>query len=134
MAREFLDSNILVYAFVDDPRAVTAEAILARRCETSVQTLSEFANVARRKLGMGWSELNEALMAIRTLCGTIHPIDLETHQHALKLAESHGFSIFDALIVATALKAGCTILHTEDMQDGQIIENRLKISNPFKKN
>lgn len=51
MAGEFLDSNVLVYAFTDDPRAAAAQALLARRCAISVQGLNELANVARRKLG-----------------------------------------------------------------------------------
>jgi len=106
--------------------------ILVRRCDTSVQALNEFANVARRKLGMNWAEVTEALAAIRALCGTIHPLDLEIHQRAMQLAERHGFPVFDALIVAAALKGGCAILHSEDMQDGMEIEGQLQIRNPFK--
>jgi len=131
MDREFVDTNILVYAFVDNPRSKMAEAVLARRCDTSVQTLNEFANVARRKLGMTWQEINEALAAIRTLCGAVHPLDLETHLSALRLAERHGFSLYDALIVAAALRAGCAVLNSEDMQHGMEIEQRLRICNPF---
>ena len=130
--REFIDTNVLVYAFVDDARANTAEAILARRCDTSVQTLNEFANVARRKLSMGWREIDQAIADICVLCGTIHPLDLETHRQALGLAERYGISMFDALTVAAALRAGCTRLYSEDMQDGMEIEGRMQIFNPFR--
>src|SRR5690242_10248439 len=50
MAGEFLDSNVLVYAFTDDPRAAPAQMLLERGCTISVQCLNEFANVARRGL------------------------------------------------------------------------------------
>ena len=65
--REFLDTNILVYAFTSDPRAQKAQELLARGCNAGVQGLNEFANVARRKLGMSCVELRDALAAIRTL-------------------------------------------------------------------
>jgi predicted nucleic acid-binding protein len=130
--RAFLDTNILVYAFVEDPRAVVAEALLAQKCDTSVQALNEFANVARRKLRMAWGEVEEALTLLKTLCGTIHPVTLETHTDALRLAQRYGFSLYDALIVAAALRADCDTLYSEDMQDGLAVDGRLTIRNPFK--
>jgi predicted nucleic acid-binding protein len=130
--RAFLDTNILVYAFVEDPRAVVAEALLAQKCDTSVQALNEFATVARRKLRMDWQEVEEALALLQTVCGTIHPIELKTHADALRLAQRYGFSIYDALIVAAALRAGCDTLYSEDMQDGLAVDGRLTIRNPFK--
>jgi predicted nucleic acid-binding protein len=131
MAREFLDTNILVYAFTTDARAVAAEAIMARRCDTSVQALNEFANVARRKLGMSWNEINDALAAIKAVCGNVHAVDLETHQRAVKLAERYGFSIFDALLIASALIANCSVFYSEDMHHGMVVQDQLQISNPF---
>jgi predicted nucleic acid-binding protein len=132
MAREFLDTNILVYAFTTDPRAAVAETIMARRCDISVQTLNEFVNVARRKLKMDWEEVSSALAAIKTVCGGIHPLDVTTHDKAVELAERQAFSIFDALMIATALNAGCTVFHSEDMQHDMIVDGRLRISNPFR--
>lgn len=127
----FLDSNVLVYAFTADPRAAAAQDLLARRCVTSIQGLNEFANVARRKLGMSWSETRDALAAIRTLCPAILPMDLAMHEDALRIAERYGYSMFDALIVAAALHAGADTLWSEDMQDGAVIDGRLRIANPF---
>jgi predicted nucleic acid-binding protein len=132
MAREFLDTNILVYAFTTDARAVTAEAIMARRCDISVQTLNEFANVAQRKLRMNWNEINDALDAIKAVCGKVHGLDLEIHERAVKLAERYGFSIFDALLIASALNANCSVFYSEDMHHGLIVEDQLQISNPFR--
>ena len=131
MPGEFLDSNILVYAFTADPRAAAAQALLERGCAISVQGLNEFANVARRKLGKTWEEIRDALAAIRALCPTILPIDLDTHAAALHLAERYGFAIFDALMIAAALQAGSDTLWSEDMQHGMAIDGRLRILNPF---
>ena len=85
-AGEFLDSNILVYAFTTDPRAAVAQAFLERGGIVSVQVLNEFTNVARRKLGMTWEEVRDSLAAIRTLAGTVLPIDIDTHADGLKIA------------------------------------------------
>ena len=127
----FVDSNVLVYAFTTDPRAAAAQTLLERGCITSVQGLNEFANVARRKLGMSWEEVREALSDIRILCRTILPLDIATHEEALRIAERYGYAIFDALIVAAALSADSDVLWSEDMQDGIVIDGRLRIANPF---
>jgi predicted nucleic acid-binding protein len=129
---DFLDSNILVYAFTTDPRAVPAQALLERGCIIGVQGLNEFTNVAKRKLRMTWAEVRDALSAIRTICRTIVPMDVETHDDALRIAERYGYAFFDALMIASALRADCGILWSEDMQDGLIIDQRLRIANPFR--
>ena len=128
----FVDSNVLIYAFTSDRRAAAAQVLLQRGCVTSVQGLNEFANVARRKLAMSWDEIRDALAAIRTLCRPIVPLDIETHEAALRIAERHGYAIFDALIVASALRAACDTLWSEDMQHGILIDGRLRIENPFR--
>ena len=131
MPRAFLDTNIIVYAFTDDPRAVRAQQLLDEGCITGVQVLNEFADVARRKLGMTWEETRDALAAIRMLCPTIAPLALETHENAVALAQRYNFRIFDALIVAAALHAGCETLWSEDMHAGLVVEDRLRLANPF---
>ena len=112
--------------------AAAAQGLLGRGCVISVQVLNEFANVARRKLGMTWREAREPLDAIRTLCRAISPVDIGTHEEALRIAERHGYAVFDALIVAAALRTGCAILYSEDMQDGMTIDGRLRIVDPFR--
>jgi predicted nucleic acid-binding protein len=57
-----LDTNILVYAFTDDPRSARAQALLSEPFILSVQALNEFANVARRKLCMDWAEIQVPLV------------------------------------------------------------------------
>ena len=93
MAGDFLDSNVLIYAFTDDPRAEAAQELLERGCTISVQGLNELASVARRKLGKSWQDIRTDLAAIRVLSPAVVPIDLDTHEAGLRLAERHGFAI-----------------------------------------
>jgi predicted nucleic acid-binding protein len=129
---EFLDTNVVVYAFSQDPHNERALDLLSTGCTISVHVLNEFVNVARRKLGMNWSEIDEALVSVRAVCPNVLPVDIETHSLAVRLAARHGFAFFDALMVAAALQGGCETLWSEDMQDGSIIDGRLRISNSFR--
>jgi len=127
----FFDTTILIYAVSEgDARAAVAEGLLAAGGNISVQVLNEFAAVARRKLKMSWQEIGEALGAVRALCEPTVPLTVEMHDLALRIAERHGYNICDALILAAALGAGCDLLYSEDMQDGQTID-ALTIRNPF---
>jgi predicted nucleic acid-binding protein len=128
----FFDTNVLVYIVGQkDERTVRAEALVASGGVVSVQILNELASVARRKLGMTWDEVGEALAAIRVLCPSPVPLTIETHEAGLRIAAQYGFHIYDALVVAAALEAECATLYSEDLQDGQVIDGRLTIRNPF---
>ena len=132
-AKDFLDTNVLIYAVAkNDPRAAKAEALLASGGMVSIQSLNEFVSVARRKLGMPWKEVKECLDLICIVCPDPVPISLDTHKAALAIAEKYGYSIYDALIASAALESGCKTLYSEDLQDGQIIDRRLTIRNPFR--
>ena len=61
----------------------------------------------------------------------VEPLTLETHARGRLVAERYGLSVYDAMIVASALLAECDILYSEDMQDGLLIDQRLRIRNPF---
>ena len=131
-ASAFFDTNVFVYAVVqDDLRSQKAEELIAEGGTVSVQVLNEFADVVRRKAKMPWDEVRFAIENIKALCPDPLPVTLDTHEEALTIAEKYGYRIFDALIVASALEAQCTILYSEDMQDGQVIDGRLTIRNPF---
>jgi predicted nucleic acid-binding protein len=127
----FFDTNVVLYLLsADATKADRAEELISSGGIISVQVLNEFVSVASRKLRMPFSEIREVLSQVRAVC-TIEPITIETHDRALRIAERHGLSIYDALIVSAALLAGCRKLHSEDMQDGQVIERQLTIRNPF---
>jgi len=130
--KAFFDTNVLVYVVGQkDKRSETAEALLAGGGVISVQVLNELANVSRKKLGMSWQEVGEALAAIRTLCPSPLPLTTDTHDDGLRIAEKYGYSVYDGLIAASALEAECETLYSEDLQDGQVIEGRMTIHNPF---
>ena len=133
MNRPFRDTNVLLYSLAGgDPRQAVAVRLLAAGGTVSVQVLNEFASVAHRKMKLSWPEVTRALSDVRTLCSPPVPLTLATHEQAVKLAARDGIAFYDALIVASALEAGCDVLLTEDMQDAWVIETRLTIRNPFR--
>lgn len=130
-AEFFFDTNIVLYLLSGDTvKADRAEELLAIGGVISVQVLNEFAAVASRKLHMAWPEIREMLAQVWAVC-PVEPMSVDTHDHAAQVAERYGLSIYDALVVAAALQAGCATLYSEDMQDGQVIERQLTIRNPF---
>ena len=131
--KAFFDTNVFVYAIIqDDRRSDRAEELIAEGGKVSVQVLSEFAAVARKKTKMPWIEIRLALDSIKALCPDPLPVTIDTHKEALAIAEKYGYRIYDALMVASALEARCAILYSEDMQDGQVIDRQLTIRNPFR--
>jgi predicted nucleic acid-binding protein len=127
----FFDTNVVLYLLsADTAKADRAEELLALGGTISVQVLNEFVAVALRKLGMPLAEVREVLDQVRAVCA-VEPITIETHERALSIVERYGLPIYDALIVSAALLAGCKTLHSEDMQDGQVIDRKLTIRNPF---
>ena len=131
MAERFVDTNVLLYLLsADATKADRVEETLAAGVTISVQVLNEFAAVALRKLGMTIAEVRDALEPITAICKVV-PITVDIHKRGLQVAERYRFSIYDALIIAAALDAGCSTLYTEDLQDGQVIDDALTIRNPF---
>jgi len=131
MSGNFLDTNILLYVLSSDlAKAERAAAILREGGTVSVQVLNEFAHVAHRKMEMSWGEVRSALETVRALVA-VRPLTPEIHQHGITLAERHGFSLWDAMVVASAIEAGCDRLWSEDFQNGMEIDHRLTIANPF---
>jgi len=127
----FFDTAVLIYTVSEpDPRAAVAQRLLAAGGHISVQVLNEFAAVARRKFKKSWKEISEVLDDIRSLCEPPAPLTVRVHEAALKIAADSGYNIYDALILAAAIDAGCDTLYSEDMHDGQKI-GPLTIRNPF---
>ncbi|PTX47332.1 putative nucleic acid-binding protein [Gemmobacter caeni] len=130
MSAEFADTNVVLYLLDEGSKADLAEAIMGQGPRISVQVLNETLVNCRRKAGLSWEETGAFLAGVRALC-PVEDLTLHTHDVGRALAERYGFSIYDAMIVASALVAGCTKLWSEDMQDGLLVENQLRIVNPF---
>jgi len=126
----FFDTNVLVYAFLDTAKRRRALEVLSLGGLISAQVLNEFTQVARNKRQRSWAEIEAAVIVIRMQFPDVAPLTAETHAAGLALARDHGQSFYDALIVATALEAGCDTLYSEDLQDGRRFPG-LVIVNPF---
>lgn len=126
----FFDTNILIYAQERSGKGDVARGLLVGGGLLSVQVLNEFAAVSRRKQNRSWSEIAEAIDDVLALVSKPIAVTLATHQEARRLAGAHGFSFYDALIVAAAIEAGCDRLYSEDMQHGRVIGG-VSILNPF---
>ena len=130
MSADFADTNVVLYLLDDGPKAERAAAILAGRPRISVQVLYEAMETCRRMAVLSWDETGAFLAGVRALC-PVEDVTLETHDVGRALAERYGLSVYDAMIIAAALLAGCTTLWSEDMQDGLLVEGQLRIANPF---
>ena len=126
----FFDTNILVYAQQTGGKADRARTLIAGGGKLSVQVLNEFTAVSRRKQRRDWHEIAEAISDVLTVTDPPLALTLELHVAARVFAEDHRLSFYDALIVASAIEAGCDILYSEDMQHGRSIGG-LAIVNPF---
>jgi predicted nucleic acid-binding protein len=130
-ADDFFDSNVLLYLVAPElSKAERAEALLNTGGKISIQVLGEVATVARRKFRMTFREIRELLLGIRLAC-SVHTADLGTHELGLDIAERYRFSIYDSMLLASALEAGCHTFYSEDLHHGQRIEG-LTIRNPFR--
>ncbi|MFP3890770.1 PIN domain-containing protein [uncultured Ralstonia sp.] len=131
VAEAFLDSNVVLYALSQDAHKVArADALMAAGGVVSVQVLNEATNVMRRKWAMAWGEVDAVLEVVSALC-RIEPLTAQTHALGRNLAQRYSLSIYDAMIVAAATLAGCNVLYSEDMQHGLVIDQSLRIINPF---
>ena len=133
---KFVDTNVLVYLFdadAPDKRARAQELLREERNSIvlSIQVLGEFYVTVTRKFAETLS-LDTAARAVdsfsRFRVQSLHP---ETVNAAIRRSRSTQFSYWDSLIVEAALSAGAGVLFTEDLQDGQRIDD-LQIVNPFR--
>ena len=126
----FLDTNVLVYAQGEGSKSEIARRVVYNGGVISVQVLNEFVSVSRRRLKYEWKQITEAVSDLRVIFHPVRSIDMEAHINALAISESYEFNIYDSLIIASALQARCSILLTEDLQAGQVIDS-VTIVNPF---
>jgi predicted nucleic acid-binding protein len=130
-ADPFFDTSVLLYLLTDDTaKADRIESLLSARGVVSVQVLNELALVALRKLKMPLNEVREILETIRAVCA-VEPLTIETHDRGLAVCERYRFSLYDSMLVAAALISGAKTVYSEDLQHGQVIDNQLRVTNPF---
>ena len=135
--KTFLDTNILVYAYdKHEPekqkraQGLLNDGIVLEDAVLSVQVLGEFFNVVTRNIRQPMSphEAQEIIEMLSIL--PVQEIDLAMVNRAIDTHKRYHISYWDALIVSAAERAGCTMIYSEDLNDGQIYHN-IKVFNPF---
>ncbi len=63
---------------------------------------------------------------------TVHPLRMKPARPGLAVAERYGLSVYDAMIVAAAVHAGCHSVWSEEMHDGVVVNDVLEVTNPFR--
>ena len=119
----FFDTNILVYAATNqDPhKADIAHELIRHALEVnhdgviSVQVMTEFVNVMKTRFNVAATEINEWISQFYPLLAT--EVTMDVVRNALFIKEEYGIQFYDALIVATADKLGCTEIVSEDLND-----------------
>ncbi len=132
----FVDTNLWVYLYTDDSNKEKTETIKSlvdnyfQNIIISTQVLGEFFHVLAKK---GLKEKEEARQMGLEISSNFNVVDVlySSVIKAMDISILNGFAYWDSLILAVALENNCSTLYSEDMQDGQIIEGKLRIINPF---
>ena len=138
----FFDTNILIYAHdnADPFKQLRAQetmdaAIKADKLVISTQVMQEFYAVAVRKRWMTPAQAHSLL--VRLAEHAVVPANADTVLRSVALQQREQLSIWDALVVQAALDARCSVLFSEDLQEGRRYESpagggpELRIVNPF---
>ena len=129
----FIDSNIWLYAFMDESSSKHASAtalIQQNGVVLSTQVVNEVCNNLIRKADYTEPEIQQTIqnwVAVYPILDVTLPII----RQASVLRVAYRLSYWDSLILATAQDAGCSVVYSEDMQDGLRI-GALTLRNPFK--
>jgi predicted nucleic acid-binding protein len=131
----FIDTNIWVYAkfrFQEESKHMQAKELLSGTTGNifvSTQVINEFYSVMMKNNiadDFVQKTINQLLPEVE-----LQLISLNTIKKAWQIKLRYQYSIYDSLIIASAIEAGCTILYSEDMQHNQLIEEKLRIIDPF---
>jgi putative PIN family toxin of toxin-antitoxin system len=135
--RVFVDTNIFIYLYSNDEqqkKIISQKTLEKYDCIISTQVLNEFSNVCFRKFKKSTEEVELAINEIMEN-STVSLIDNNTIKLALRIHKQYEYnSYYDCLMVAAALDSNCKYLITEDMADGQIIDNKLTLINIYSEN
>ncbi|MBT9096527.1 PIN domain-containing protein [Methylovulum psychrotolerans] len=134
----FLDTNLWVYLFLNsekesdkDKQAQVKQLLLEHpSIVASTQVLNETSNTLLRKYRIEADIIENYIKQIVGLV-FIWPLNEDMTFSALALLKNYHFSFYDALIVAAALQTKCEVLFSEDMQHNLIVNDSLRIVNPF---
>ena len=134
--RRFFDSNVFLYAFLDQgadkkekAARLIADAVRAGDGWISTQVIREFLNVMLKRSGKDLGEIK------RACCIFDHFKIVEDTPHlafrGLEVKERYGTQFFDSVLIAAAEKGLCEVLYSEDLSDGQAYCG-VAVRNPFR--
>jgi predicted nucleic acid-binding protein len=133
--RFFIDTNLWIYLYDlrDEFKRKSIEKIINDNFENiliSTQVLNEIYNTLSKKIKIDHHTIKEIIF--ETIINfEVSNLSVVTVLQAIELKAKYQFSYWDSLIVSSALENNCTLLYSEDLQNNQIIENKLRIINPF---
>ena len=132
----FLDTNVIAYIFDSRDTAkqkkakeLFIELVAAKNCQISTQVLQELFNVLTRKLKYTKDDAERIVSGVMNL--PVHQLTVNDIAKAMSISISSQFTIYDSLIVAAAQAEDCTVVYSEDLNDGQTVGG-VHIINPFK--
>lgn len=135
MPNAFVDTNILIYAAdesASDERKtrIARELLRQRELRFSVQVLNEFTVNARHPSKLNFTPQQENDWLSRWLLFPIAPLTIDTFVAARVIHSRYQVSHWDSLILASAREAGCAVVYSEDLGNGQEYDG-VKVVNPF---
>ena len=137
-AEYFIDTNIFIYQLeaLDPRKSAAADRIVRAGVELgnaciSFQVVQECLNTILRKAEITMNT-DQTRIYLDTVLAPLFavPANLSLYHRALGVQSRYGYHFYDALIIGAALEAGCRLLYSEDLNQGQQIEN-LTIVNSF---
>ncbi|MGB5158818.1 PIN domain-containing protein [Desulfobacterium sp. N47] len=139
--RVFVDTNIFIYASLEENRKSDLKADKRNKSITLLQSISdkdvyintqvlnEIYSVLLRH-GINEKEIHNKLSIIIKET-KVSVIRLKTIKYCWDMRLKYKYSYWDCLILTSALENDCTVIYSEDMQHNQMIEQTLRITNPF---
>jgi predicted nucleic acid-binding protein len=129
----FIDTNILIYCYADDELIKQQKALeIVNNQDTfiSTQVLTELSNTLKKKFKLDWQKVKKVISEVNSDFN-VFVNKPSTIEQACHIADKYQYSFYDSLIISAALSCNCKTLYSEDMQNGQVIENSITIVNPF---
>ena len=129
----FVDSNLWIYLYSEGEKSAIIFKVINKHFDhiiVSTQVLGECFNVLTKKKLKTLEEVTQIIDEIASIT-EVSGIDKFSVAKAIEIHTRYKYSYYDSLIIASALENGCTILYTEDLQHGQVIDEKLTIINPF---
>ena len=126
-------ASVIVMAAIGNGATAQLQQQIAMLGTNVINVMAGSMRIGGRQLGFGGAApLSEKDMrALREAVPEVMPIEYGCHRDALRIAVRYKLSFYDSLMIAVALANGATILYSEDMQHGMIIDDSLTIINPF---